>query len=356
MLSNGRSAVKTIAFSLIFLVSIVLFAGLSGHAQAARKVAISSVFGQVDVAMVIIFHPLMDFYYPKEKLFTYEFDRKTTVEALNKEFSRRYEARRKAIEEAKQKIKQMQESIAKFHSQKMLKREECRRNLNNIKAAMNIALSKVTDAKAIEKLEKEYHEKILAEERKYSDIARQIGNKLESIGEMYELEKSRVRVATFADADRQMDYFRQITREVEDAIYKAAENMKVSIVFNGTSIRRRTRETRKTYTESWKRVNLDDPYTRFGSVSLNANDFLMKGEQKYSSRLNKLESYISRFEGSAVLEDLFLLGGTDLTPEVIRILHKQHGYSDSEIAEIIKSFEKITSSENEDSEGREGGK
>lgn len=296
----------------------------------------------------------MDFYYPREKLFTYEFDRKTTVEALNKEFAKLHEVRRKAIADATQRIKQMQESIARFHSQKMQKREECRRNMNNLKAAMNSALSRATAADAIAKVEKDFRDKILAEERNYSDIARQIDNKLENMGELYEREKEKVKIATFADADRQMENFEKVTGEIEEAIYKCAENMKVSIVFNGTSIRRRNRDARKNYSEAWKKISLDDPYSRFGVVSLNANDFLQKGEKKYRSRLNMMESYLSRFEGSPVLENLFLVGGTDLTPEVIRLLHQQHGYSGAEISEVLEAFEAITASARSEKSAGEG--
>lgn len=330
-------------FKRVFFMILFFVLTLTGPVMAAKRVSISSAFGQVDLALVLIFHPSMDYYYPREGLFTYEFEKSLSKEEVSKKFEKLLSQRKKGIDEAVVKIKKMQNSISSFIEQKNRKKSKCQQNINILRNEMAAKLNRATSQTQRQKIENEYKIKIEKEEETYSSFSRQIENKLDSIGRMYDFEKSRVQNITYADADKQNSFIEEIVKEIESAVTEAAKESKTSVVFNGQILRAQNKKIKTKRTQAWKDIFQDSPFQRFGNSSLNAAGHFLPDDVKYSSRLAQYSQYSKKFKNQPLFNSVFLVGGTDLTPNVIRIVHERNGYSEKQINKILKVYFRMTS-------------
>jgi hypothetical protein len=284
----------------------------------------------------------MDFYYPREGLFTYEFEKSLSQKDVQEKFEKLLEERKKNIDQAVVRIKKMQDSISSFVEEKNKRQSKCQQKVNSYRHEMNNALSRAASQKERSQIEDKYKNLIIQEEKNYSSYARQVENKLDSIGKMYELEKSRVRNITYADADKQNSFVQEIVKDIESAVKEAAFQSRTSVVFNAQILRASNIENQKKSVQAWRDIFKESQYQRFGTTSLNSAAHFLPDNVKYKSRIAQYTQYSKKFKNQPLFNNVFLLGGTDLTPAVIEIIHKRKGYSDKKIKQILQAYHDIT--------------
>lgn len=331
---------KTAQLAIILVVCLALPVVLPSTVRSKPVVQrFSQAFGYLDVASCILFHPLMDQYSLQAETFSKPPRSAKTEQEVRQEMADRLSEWGQTVKRAKETIEKFQKDIRKLEDKQAELKKELKLELDKARRAYVSKLNSTElDSVALE-LEQQYNARCEELEAEYFHEIRLLQDSIEAYGEKYEDLKRTVDIILYQRVEEKRDTVKRMVDDIVLVSRIVARKRNISVVFNTTVLWRQNDQK----TASWRDIYREQyDYERFKAALFKG--WMEPGDLslEYSQRMKKKEMYLKPFVNTSLLNDMFVVGGADITEDVIRGLLIKYKVSGQKMDKTLSIYRKLS--------------
>ncbi|MCK5685020.1 hypothetical protein KAJ27_12900 [bacterium] len=305
---------------------------VSNRSDSYKSVSLN--LGYVDISSLCVIHPISDFYYAHEKSFVkpYEGD---TIKEREREFKDRMIDRKRKVAEAKKKIESLRVKIKQEEKKKDLIRNRLDTKIRMMRSSMIDKLRKMPSKnrksyrnrieKQVKKLENEIYKKYKKSDEKIAKIANN-----------YKKYKSLVNTTFYAESDQKQEIVNKIIEDIYQAVKKIGRQKKFDQIFNSSFFGNRLHSLHQNQYELL--FNEKNDYQMFKVIPSYALGIAGDKKEYYKNKLNSQSTYIEPFWNSNFIRKALIVGGEDITVQIIKIVFSKYGKPASDIEAAVNAY------------------
>ncbi|MDP7420741.1 MAG: hypothetical protein QGH40_02630 [bacterium] len=322
---------------LVFLLVIVMMDGIAclparSETQVRR---FSEMFGYLDVASCIVFHPLLDYYSIGAETFTRKPPPGQTKEQVREEMVTKLRERGRLVRSAKEKIEKFRQEIRVLEKEKTKIQGDMKIALEKERLTYLKSLGSTELESEIKAFETEYTARCEEIESEYLDRVKKTRTKIEEYGNTYRNLKQQVNQVIYQGVHEKQATVKTITEDIELVTRLVAKKREISVIVNTSVIR----ETRRKEPENWENIFREQyDYERFEAALFEGWFEPADLYHEYSRRYQQKNEFLKPFGTTRLLNDVFVVGGTDLTEDVIKGLLIKYKVSGRRMDEALKIY------------------
>ncbi|HOD40269.1 MAG: hypothetical protein BWY32_00045 [bacterium ADurb.Bin243] len=310
--------------------------------------------GYVDMAAILAFHPLMQYYSYDANIFLRPLKGGISKTEFLKQIRDRQEKYKILKENTELEIKKIQASLDLIESEINKLRVKVSREQAVANQAYSEEYTKLTDENTRRTRTNEYHNQLSKLDRDYYDEKKKLDDqKQKKYDEMNNVILKISEVDYLNDVDSK-NFFNSILDEIDEALKEVAAEKKIPVILNSNYISMFTPNEMITFNNyetpvstiktnippmanySYLIENVDGPADTMATNEITARKEYVKNEcTKLMNRRIEIARLFARYQ---VLNRMVVCGGVDLTAAVLEKLLKKHAVADYKIPVITETL------------------
>ncbi len=313
--------------------------------------------GYVDMAAILAFHPLMQYYSYDANIFLRPLKGGISKTEFLKQIRDRQEKYKILKENTELEIKKIQASLDVIESEINKLRVKVSREQAVANQAYSEEYTKLTDENTRRARTNEYHNQLSKLDRDYYDEKKKLDDqKQKKYDEMNTVILKISEVDYLNDVDSK-NFFNSILDEIDAALKEVAAEKKIPVILNSNYISMFTPNEMITFNTyetpasgiktnippmanySYLIENVDGPADTMATNEITARKEYVKNEcTKLMNRRVEIARLFARYQ---VLNRMVVCGGVDLTSAVLEKLLKKHAVADYKIPVIVETLDSL---------------
>ncbi len=362
---------KKICFFLLSLFLIIYFNNIfSACVIAAEKkksqsendyIAQGLKIGYVDMAALLAFHPMMQYYSYDANIFIRPLKGGLTKSEFLKQIRERQDKYKILKENTEADMKRLQFEIDSIEAEINKLRVKVSREQAVANQKYSDDYTKISDEAVRKQRTSEYHAQLFKLDRDYYDEKKKLDEQKEKKYVSMNAVILRISEVDYLNDVDSKNFFNSILDEIDAAIKETAEEKKVPFILNSNYISMFTPKEQITINNnfdvpasairtnippmanySYLLDNIDGPEETMAENEITSKKEFVKNE---CTRLLNRRAEIARlFSRYRVLNKMVVYGGVDLTSNVLEKLLKKHSVSNFKIPVILETLDELLSS------------